>query len=162
MTATADNGLELSVTRFIAAPPEKVWQVMTEHTTEWWCPLPWRAEIVEQDWRAGGRTAMVFKGPNGEEMPQEGIFLEVTPGRRFVTTDCAVRGAEGEWKTAEPFMIGIWEIAPEGDGTRYIARALHWTEEKHKAHLVMGFADGWGAATDQLVALCEDKGRGDA
>lgn len=155
MTATAEKDLELSVTRFIAAPPDKVWQVMTERMTEWFCPLPWCAEIVEQDWRAGGRTAMVFKGPEGEEMPQEGIFLEFTPGRRFVTTDCALRGADGKWQTAEPFMIGIWEIEPEGAGTRYTARALHWTEEKYKTHLEMGFFEGWNAATDQLVALCE-------
>lgn len=155
MTAAADNEWELSVTRFIAAPLEKVWQMMTERQVEWFCPLPWRAEVVEQDWRAGGRTAMVFKGPGGEEMPQEGIFLEVTPGQRFVTTDCAVRGAGGEWQTAEPFMIGIWEIEPEGNGTRYTGRARHWTEEKYKAHLEMGFEGGWGAAADQLKAICE-------
>ena len=155
MTATAENGWELSVTRFIAAPPEKVWQVMTERQAEWFCPLPCRAEVVEQDWRAGGRTAMMFKGPDGEEMPQEGIFLEVTPRRRFVTTDCAIRDADGDWRPAEPFMIGIWEIEPEGDGTRYTGRARHWTEEKCKEHEEMGFEAGWGAATDQLVKLCE-------
>lgn len=156
MTAT---GLELSVTRLIAAPPELVWDVMTARQTEWWCPLPWRAEIVEQDWRAGGRCAMVFKGPGGEEMPQEGIFLEVSHGRRFVTTDCAVRDPNDEWRTAEPFMIGIWEIEPEGDGTRYTARARHWSEEKYQAHKDMGFEGGWGACADQLVALCEGEVR---
>ncbi|MGL5839992.1 MAG: SRPBCC domain-containing protein [Sphingorhabdus sp.] len=155
MTSAIDNSRELSVTRYIAAPPDKVWQVMTERQTEWWCPLPWRAEIVEQDWRAGGRTAMIFKGPEGEEMPQEGFFLEVTPGRRFVSTDCAVRDADGEWRTADSFMIGIWEIAAEGDGTRYTGIARHWSEEKYKQHIEMGFEAGWGAAADQLVALCE-------
>jgi uncharacterized protein YndB with AHSA1/START domain len=155
MPGTAENGWELSVTRYIAAPPETVWQVMTERQTEWWCPLPWRAEVVEQDWRAGGRSAMVFKGPNGEEMPQEGFFLEVTPGVRFATADCAVRDANGAWRPADPFMIGIWEINAEGDGTRYTATARHWTEEKYKQHVEMGFEAGWGAATDQLVKLCE-------
>lgn len=155
MIATAENGWELSVTRFIAAPPETVWQVMTERQTEWYCPLPWRAEVVEQDWRAGGRTAMVFKGPDGEEMQQEGIFLEVTPGHRFVSTDCATRDANGKWHTAEPFMIGIWEIEPERNGTRYTGRARHWTEEKYKSHMDMGFEGGWGAAADQLKAICE-------
>jgi uncharacterized protein YndB with AHSA1/START domain len=146
---------ELSITRFIAAAPDKVWQVMTERQTEWWCPTPWRAEVVEQDWRAGGRTAMVFKGPDGEEMPQEGFFLEVTPGVRFVSTDACVRDPDGAWRPAEPFMIGTWEIAPEGDGTRYTASARHWTEEARRSHEEMGFADGWGACADQLKALCE-------
>jgi uncharacterized protein YndB with AHSA1/START domain len=147
--------LELSVSRYIAAPPEKVWQMMTEQQTDWWCPLPWRAEIVEQEWRAGGRSAMLFNGPDGEKMPQEGFFLEVTPGVRFVSADCAVRDANGAWQTADPFMIGIWEIAPEGGGTRYTATARHWTEEKLKQHAEMGFEAGWGAAADQLAALCE-------
>ena len=31
---------ELSVTRFIAASPAKVWQVMTDRQEEWWCPRP--------------------------------------------------------------------------------------------------------------------------
>lgn len=151
--------LELLVTRHIAMPPDKVWAIMTERQTEWWCPLPWRAEVVEQDWRAGGRTAMLFKGPDGEEMPQEGIFLEVTPGVRFISTDCVQRDADGGWRPADPFMIGIWEIEPEGDGTRYTARARHWTEEKYKQHLEMGFEAGWGACADQLVALCEGEAK---
>jgi uncharacterized protein YndB with AHSA1/START domain len=151
MIASPENGWELSVTRFIAAPPEKVWQVMTERQTDWWCPLPWHAEVVEQDWRAGGRSAMVFKGPDGEEMPQDGIFLEVTPGVRFVSTDAV----KGDHMPSDPFMIGIWEIAPDGAGTRYTARARHWTEAACKQHLEMGFEGGWGACADQLVTLCE-------
>lgn len=155
MTATAENGWELSVTRFIAAPPEKVWEIMTTRQTEWWCPLPWRAEVVEQDWRAGGRSSMVFKGPDGEEMPQEGIFLEVTPGIRFVSTDACIRTADGSWAPTGPFMIGTWEIAREGDGTRYCASARHWDEATMKQHEEMGFTDGWGTCADQLKALAE-------
>ncbi len=88
--AAAENGWALTVTRFIAAPPAKVWEAMTGRQAEWFCPAPWRAEVVEQQWRAGGRDAMLFRGPEGEEMPQEGIFLEVTPGVRFISTDALV------------------------------------------------------------------------
>jgi uncharacterized protein YndB with AHSA1/START domain len=159
MTATQENGWALSVTRMIAAPPEKVWQVMTGRQTEWWCPEPWRAEVVEQDWHAGGRAAMVFKGPNGEEMPQDGIFLEVTPGVRFVTTDACVRDSNGSWSAAGPFMIGVWEIAAEGKGTRYTATARHWREEDCKAHEAMGFIEGWKACAEQLAAICEGESK---
>lgn len=146
---------ELSITRYIEAAPDTVWHVMTERQTEWWCPAPWRAEVVEQDWRAGGRTAMLFKGPDGEEMPQDGFFLEVTHGVRFVSTDACTRSPDGTWQPSEPFMIGTWEIAPEGTGTRYTASARHWTEEARANHEAMGFTDGWGACADQLKALCE-------
>jgi uncharacterized protein YndB with AHSA1/START domain len=52
-------------------------------------------------------------------------------------------------------MLGIWEIAPEGSGTRYTARARHWTSESMLHHKEMGFEEGWGICADQLKALCE-------
>ena len=38
---------ELSITRHIAAPPEKVWEVMAHRTGEWWCPVPWHADVSQ-------------------------------------------------------------------------------------------------------------------
>lgn len=108
-----------------------------------------------QEWHAGGRTICVIRGPDGEEHRDEGVFLEVTPGVQFVSTDAVTRNEQGEWQTSGPFMAGIWETAPEGDGTRYTATALHWTEAACKDHDEMGFTQGWRAAADQLAALCE-------
>jgi uncharacterized protein YndB with AHSA1/START domain len=142
---------ELTVERRIAAPPDLVWRVMTERMPEWFCPAPWRAEVVEQDWRPGGRSAMTFHGPDGETFPQEGVFLEVVPGRRFVSDDAYAAG----WVPRDPFMTGIWEIEPDGDGTRYRGTARHWTTEALEKHRAMGFEQGWGAAADQLKAMCE-------
>jgi uncharacterized protein YndB with AHSA1/START domain len=155
MTATADNGWALCVTRHIAAPPKHVWRVMTERQMAWWCPLPWRAEVVAQDWRAGGVTSVLMRGPDGEEHPHMGMFLEVVPGVRWVSTDAFVRAADDSIMPTGPFMVGCWEIAAEGDGTRYTATARHWTEEAAIRHAEMGFADGWGACADQLKTLCE-------
>lgn len=142
---------ELSVTRYIRADPEKVWSVMTDRQEEWWCPKPWRAEIERQDRRPLGACDMTFYGPDGEKQPQNGVFLAYEEGRRFVTTDAIT----ADFQPAGPFMIGIWEIEPEGDGTRYTARARHWSEDTARQHEEMGFTEGWGACADQLKALCE-------
>ena len=142
---------ELSVTTFINAPPAKVWDVMAHRQEEWFCPSPWRCEILRDDKRAGGAIASVFRGPDGEEMPHEGLYLAWDEGRLFATTDAVT----ADLQPAGPFMIGIWEIAPEGDGTRYTARARHWREEDRKAHEDMGFVQGWEACAAQLKALCE-------
>lgn len=146
-----NNTRELSVDCHIAASPDKVWRIMIDRQAEWWCPKPWRTEIVEQDKRPGGRCFIILRGPDGEEEPLDGIYLAWDEGRRFITTDAVT----AEYDPADPFMIGSWEIAPEGDGTRYTARARHWTDEALKRHEEMGFAQGWGACADQLKALCE-------
>ena len=146
-----DKVKELSVTRHIDASPAKVWQVMTERQEEWWCPKPWRAEFDLQDRRPGGLCNATFHGPDGEKEPQNGIYLAWDEGRRFATTDAVT----GDLEPAGPFMIGIWEIAPEGEGTRYTATARHWSAESMAHHKEMGFAEGWGAVADQLKALCE-------
>ena len=143
---------ELSVTRFIAASPDKVWDVMANRQEEWWCPRPWSIEMIAQERRAGGRSAMIMRGPEGEEMPQEGIFLAWEEGRRFVTTDAVT----SDFRPAGPFMVGIWEIEPEGDGTRYTASARHWSEETMRQHAEMGFEEGWSACAAQLAELCEN------
>lgn len=150
-----DAPRELSTSIHIDAAPEKVWEVMTTRLAEWWCPQPWTVTIDEMDLRTGGRCAMTMHGPDGEEMPNDGLFLEVVPGKRFVTTDAVVRDAGGRLSASGPFMIGGWEIEPDGSGTRYTGWARHWTDEAMQQHEEMGFTPGWGAVAEQLKALCE-------
>jgi uncharacterized protein YndB with AHSA1/START domain len=154
-----DTPLTLSVTRFIAAPPASVWVIMTERQEEWWCPLPWKTEVVAQDWRAGGGTHVIMRGPDGEVHSHKGIFLEVVPGVRWSATDAFELDDSGRYIPTGPFMVGTWAIAAANeagvDGTRYTATARHWTEEAHNSHKDMGFEAGWMACADQLAALCE-------
>lgn len=151
---------ELSLTRFIAAPPERVWQVMTDRQDEWWCPPPWRSETKVLEKKSGGRWYGVMHGPAGERMENDGLILLWEEGRRFVGTD-AVRIVDGEYMPAPAFMIGSWEIAPatsEGiEGTQYTARARHWSEDAQRQHVEMGFVEGWQVCAAQLAALCESE-----
>jgi uncharacterized protein YndB with AHSA1/START domain len=142
---------ELSITRYIDAPPAEVWDVMANRIEEWWCPKPWRAEFANLERRAGGNGGCTMYGPDGEVHPHDGIVLAWDEGRRFAFTDALV----GDLEPAGPFMLGVWEIAPEGSGTRYTAKARHWTQEASQRHHEMGFEEGWGACADQLKALCE-------
>lgn len=148
-----DGTLELSVERRIDAPVEHVWRTMIDRFEEWFCPKPWRAEARDLDWRPGGRSLVVMHGPNGEQMPNEGTVLAFEPNRRFVFTDAFTAG----WQPAGPFMVGVFEVEPDGDATRYRASARHWTREAAERHRSMGFDAGWGAAADQLKALAEAK-----
>ncbi|MGY2733691.1 SRPBCC family protein [Sphingomonas sp. UYP23] len=145
-TAPAPPLHELRITRLIDAPREAVWRAFTDHLAEWWCPRPWTVELIEQDLRPGGRSAMRMRGPSGEESPQEGVFLEVVPMERIVFTDAFTKG----WLPAGPFIVGFLEFADEDGKTRYVAGARHWTAEAKAQHAAMGFIEGWSTVAAQL------------
>lgn len=143
---------ELSIERIIDAPVAAVWRAWTEHGEEWLCPKPWRAEIVTQELRPGGRSEMVFHGPEGEAQPLTGIYLAVEPERLVVATDAVTP----DWQPAGPFMVRLDRFEDLGDGrTLYTAIARHWTQEARDGHEAMGFEAGWGASADQLAAVAK-------
>ncbi len=144
---------ELSVTRLIEVAPEHVWRVMVDRLAEWWCPRPWMTEIERLDRHAGGESCLVMRGPDGEIHRTPGLVLAWDEGHRFAFTDAI----GPDLMPADPFMIGIWSIRPEGSGTRYKALARHWTPEAMRQHREMGFEAGWAAVADQLKALCEGR-----
>ena len=146
---------ELSITRLIDAPVETVWRVWTQRTEEWFCPRPWTVEIQEQDLRPGGASRMTMRGPNGEENQLQGVFLEVIPNAKIVSTDAFAPG----WVPQGPFMMAITTFEDEGGKTRYTARARHWTDEACEQHRAMGFEQGWGIVAAQLAELAEAEAR---
>lgn len=152
-----DNDRELVLARWIDAPVAAVWRAWTEAALleEWFCPKPWRVTDVAQDIRPGGSSFMIMRGPNGEEMPMRGVYLEVVHERRIVFTDAFTEA----WVPSEkPFVAASVEMAPEDGGTRYIARVGHWSVVDREQHETMGFHQGWGIATDQLEEVARGLG----
>lgn len=143
---------ELSITRLIDAPSDAVWRAWTEHLAEWMAPRPWRIADHEIDLRPGGVFRIRMAGPDGEDVDVPGVFLEIVPGERIVSTDAYLPG----WTPAEkPFFTAITTFADEDGKTRYTARALHWREEDMKAHAEMGFEQGWGQVAAQLEEVAK-------
>ena len=150
--STVEPGFELSVERYIDAPPETLWRCWNERLEEWWCPRPWRAKIVEMDLRPGGRSCMEMFGLDGEATgPMEGVFLEVVPNSLIVFTDAFRAG----WIPQTPFIVGYFSFQAEGSGTRYRAGARHWDEAAMNRHKEMGFEQGWATVADQLAEIAE-------
>ena len=153
---------ELSVTRLIDAPPETVWHVWTERMAEWWCPKPWTTPVVENDFRPGGRCYQEMESPESERHPSDGVWLEVVPNERIVSTNLFTAGwvpqvQSGEGCDFPVVMIATFE--PEGAGTRYTVRMRHWDAETLKKHEEIGFHQGFEQTTAQLAALAEGEAR---
>ncbi len=154
----SNSELELSITRFIHAPPETVYRVYTERLEEWWAPAPWKTRVLEMDLRAGGRFAFEMTGPEGESHPSDSVYLEVVPGERIVNTNAFVAGWQpkgGMDSDCDFPCVTLVTFEPEGSGTRYTARVRHWTEAAVKAHEAMGFEQGWSMVAAQLAGLAE-------
>ncbi len=148
-----ETSRELSFTRILDAPARNLYRCWTEPAlvTQWFTPPPFKTIRAELDVRPGGGSLIVMQAPDGTEMPNPGVYLEVVPNERLVFTDAFVKAWE---PSAKPFMAATITFEDLGNGqTRYTARARHWTVEDCKAHAQMGFYEGWGVATDQLAAL---------
>jgi uncharacterized protein YndB with AHSA1/START domain len=154
-----DPKLDLVLERVVDVPRELVWEAWTkpEHVKEWFTPRPWTVSECEIDLRPGGIFRTIMCSPEGEKFPNIGTFLEIVPNERLVWTDALQPGFRPTSGTStnchiEGFFTAIILFEPHGTGTKYTAIALHRDEAGCKQHADMGFADGWGAALDQLVA----------
>ncbi|MDE2364424.1 MAG: SRPBCC family protein, partial [Hyphomicrobiales bacterium] len=147
-----DNERQLTLTRLIEAPREKLFRAWTDPKLmeQWFCPKPWFVSDVQIDLRPGGAFFMFINGPGGERFPNRGVYLDVVVNERIVFTDAYTDA----WTPSEkPFFTAIVTFEDEGGKTRYTARALHWSAADREQHEKMGFHEGWGKAADQLAEL---------
>jgi uncharacterized protein YndB with AHSA1/START domain len=156
---TPNPSLDLVLERTIAVSPEQVWAAWTqpELLMQWFTPAPWKTVAVDVDLRPGGRCVTTMESPEGDPYPNAGCYLQVEPNRLLVFTSVMaedfrpVAPSNGAGDLAFTARIEI-EASPDG-GTNYRAIAMHAQEDACKKHADMGFAEGWGVALDQLVAL---------
>ena len=143
---------ELVLIRIFDAPPEKVFRAWTEPELikQWFAPLPWITPQAETDLRPGGASLIVMRSPEGDDYPNQGVYLEVVKNERLVFTDAYTRAWE---PSQQPFMTVVLTFEDISGKTRYTARVLHWTVADRERHEQMGFYEGWGQCADQLADL---------
>jgi uncharacterized protein YndB with AHSA1/START domain len=143
---------ELAICRLLDIPVEKAFRAWTDPKLfpEWFAPKPWTVSKAELDVRAGGTCFVVMNGPEGQEMPCPGVYLEVIPNKKIVFTDAFTTA----WQpSTNPFMVATLTFENENGKTKYTARVRHWTKEACEQHKQMGFLEGWAICADQLEAL---------
>lgn len=151
-TDTTPSDRDLVLTRLIDAPPEKVYRAWTdpELLKQWFAPKPYTTPAAQLDVRAGGTSTVVMRSPEGQDLPNSGVYLEVVPNRKLVFTDAYTQAWE---HAAKPFMTVILTFEPQDGKTKYTALVRHWSIADREAHEQMGFHQGWGQCADQLEAL---------
>src|ERR1700722_5576377 len=119
-TTTSTEARALILTRIIDAPREKVFKAWTEPALlkKWFATAPWTTPVVETDIRPGGASLIVMRGPDGNEFPNAGVYLEVVENERLVFTNAYTKAWEPSKK---PFMTVILTFEDNGGHTKYTA-----------------------------------------
>ncbi|HET9983255.1 MAG TPA: SRPBCC family protein [Longimicrobiales bacterium] len=148
-----DPKLDLVLERFIDAPRHLVWEALTkpEHLKEWYMPRPWgRVSRAEMDVRPGGIFSIDIATADGQEVPNLGCFLEVSPMERLVWTSMLFPGYRPAVFDDVP-ITAIMTMESVGAGTRYVFTALHRDESDLEKNKVSGWQQGTEIALDQFV-----------
>lgn len=149
-----DPTTDLSLKRIIDAPRMLLWECWTTpaHIKHFFVPKPHSVTSCDINLQVGGRFNTTFN-VEGNEMVNNGVYLEIQEGRKLVFTDTYSEG----WKPApDPFMTAIILLEDTANGgTAYTAIARHRSAEACKNHEDMGFFDGWGTVVSQLEAYAK-------
>ena len=152
-----DPALDLVIERYVDVAPALLWRAWTqpEHVKQWFTPAPWTTIDCAIDLRPGGSFVTRVRSPEGEEMPHvQACYLEVVENRKLVWTTALVPGFRPAGDAGEvPVITTMVLFKAKGKGTEYVAIAMHKDAAASKKHEEMGFFDGWGTVTEQMVKV---------
>lgn len=151
-----DEKLDLVFERTSQLSCEEIWKAWTHPDVlmEWFCPKPWRVIGCRIELFPGGEFFTLMQGPEGQQIANNGCYLEVIENKRLVWTNMMTKSYRPQPTSTIgfPFVANI-SLTKIDQGTVYRAVVSHADEEGLKQHEQMGFQKGWGIAFDQLVNL---------
>ncbi|MBF8291171.1 MAG: hypothetical protein HW391_2139 [Chloroflexi bacterium] len=88
-TRAEPAGEGLAIERVFDAPRELVWRAWTEpeHFKRWYGPAGMTTHVCRFDLRVGGERFIGMQSPDGHEYHTTGVYLEVRPMDRLVSTE---------------------------------------------------------------------------
>ena len=101
--------------------------------------------VCEIDLRPGGRWHYVWRKADGSEMPMSGLYKEVTPPARLVSTE--------SWGPEWPETINTLELAESGGQTTITMTVTYPSREARDAALRTGMKDGMDQGFARLDTL---------
>lgn len=146
----AENDLAkrtLSLKKTFDAPIELVWEAWTqpEHIAQWWGPKGMKVNVIEHNFKIGGKWKYAMAMPDGREFSSDGVYSEIVELEKIVSS-----------ANFRPMTEGV-EIRAlfekNGDETNFIFSVVHPTEEYRNQQEKMGFYNGWGSAFNRLEEL---------
>ena len=137
----------LTIKKVIEAAVKLVWEAWTntDHVVQWWAPPGMKINVVEHNFKVGGKWKYTMPMPDGNLFISEGTYLEIELFKKIVTT--------ADFK---PMTEGVElhvEFESDGDTTNFTFSVIHATEEYCKQQEKMGFYNGWGSAFTRIESV---------
>ena len=144
-TALESTKSEFLMTRIFDAPRDLVFKSWTERERlmHWWGPKGFTMRACRIDLRPGGAWHFVWRQPDGTEMGMRGVYQEIVPPERLVSTE----SWGGDW----PETLNTLALSEEDGKTTITSRVLYPSKEARDAALKTGMQEGASESFDRLA-----------
>jgi uncharacterized protein YndB with AHSA1/START domain len=145
-TFTTPSDREIAVTRVFDAPRRLVFEAHTkpEHLKNWMLgPDGWTMPVCEIDLRPGGMWHFVWRRADGSEMEMRGVYREVVPPEKLVSTE----SWGGDW----PETTNTLTLSEQDGKTTLTITILYPSKEARDAVLNTGMKDGMNQSFERLA-----------
>lgn len=142
---TSPSDREVVITRVVDAPRRLVFEAWTqpEHLPHWMTgPEGWSMPVCEIDLRVGGTWRFVLRGPDGQEMELTGVYKEVKPPEKLVSTS--------SWGAPWPETLDTLLLTERGGKTTITQTILYPSKAARDAALQTGMKEGMSVGLDRL------------
>jgi uncharacterized protein YndB with AHSA1/START domain len=153
LTFTTPTDRKILITRVLDAPRSLVFDAYTkpEHLPQWMLgPEGWTMPVCEIDLRPGGTWHFVWRRSNGTEMEMQGIYQEVKPPERLVSTE----SWGGDW----PETVNTVILTEENGKTTLTCSVLYPTKEARDAVLQTDMKEGVALSYNRLAVYLRAMG----
>lgn len=140
---------EVTITRLINAPRQRVWKAWTDAklVSQWWGPRGFSIPVCEVEPKVGGRILIHMSG-FGMLAPMAGVFKEVVEPERLVFTNEAYFDASMSKALIE--AITTVTFADEGGKTRLTVHNAVLKAAPEATQALQGMNQGWTEQIDKL------------
>lgn len=152
LTVTMPTDREVAITRVFDAPDRLVFEAWTspEHLPHWMLgPEGWTMPVCEIDLRPGGSWHFVWRRSDGTEMGMNGVYREIKPPERLVSTE--------SWGGNWPETLNTLVLTEEAGKTTATLTILYPSKEARDAALQTGMKDGVAVSFDRLAEYLRKK-----
>ena len=152
LKVTAPTDREIVLTRIFDAPRAMVFDAFTkpELLKRWFGPRGWSLDVCEVDLKVGGKWRFVMRGLDGTSMGMGGVYLEIAPPERLVSTE-SFDDYPGE-------SVVTTVLVEEREKTTMTGTLLYQSKEIRDAVIKSGMEHGAGESYDRLAELIASNG----